>query len=267
MRLGGSTEVTALDPKPFVAALPALLVRWRALTVTDGGVVHPVTRRTHEGLRLVEGVHPHPGARYRLKVREETAPEPTAHDLAVAERLRSTDPQAVAEWERGRLSAARAARQTTVTWHTVDIGLGIDDEQRTTFSMHHDVTDIRGRIDLNTPLLPGPIDMAFDVPDWAGKTAFLRGMVEVLVRLDPSGPLPHLVAGLSHPHGRAHAEVAVRAAAGARWRGRWVRSYAGRSSASSTTSWPGCPTTSRSWRPGTRRRRIRAASPSGCWRT
>jgi hypothetical protein len=218
MRLGGSTEVTALDPKPFAAALPALLAGWRALAFTGGGVVHPVTRTTHEGLRLVEGVHPYPGARYRLKVREETAPEPTAHELAVAERLGSTDPQAVAEWERGRLAAARASGQMIVTWHTVDIGLGTDDAQRTTFSVHHDVTDIRGRIDLTTPSLPGPIDIALDVPDWAGKTAFLRGIVEVLLRLDASGPLPRLVAGLSHPRGRAHAEVAVTAAASARWR-------------------------------------------------
>src|SRR4029450_1133664 len=97
MRLGGSREVTALDPKPFAAAPAPLLAGGRGLAFTDGGVVHPVPRTTHEGFRLVGGAHPYPGARYRLKVQEETAPEPTAHDLAVAERLGSIDHPACAE--------------------------------------------------------------------------------------------------------------------------------------------------------------------------
>jgi hypothetical protein len=217
MRFGGWTEVTALDTRPYVAALPELLAGWRALTFAGDGVVHPVTKVVHQGFRLVDGTHPYPGARYRLITREETAPEPTAHDLAVAERLGSTDARAAAEWERGRLAAARASGHMVVTWHTFDIRLGTDGPQRTTFTVHHDVTDTRARIDLTTPSLPGPIDIALDVPDWAGTTAFLRGTVQVLLRVDASGPLPRMVAFVSHPRGRAHAEVDVTAAPGGRW--------------------------------------------------
>jgi hypothetical protein len=80
MRLCGSTEVTAVDMSPFLAALPMLLARWRALTFRDGVVRHPVTGAAHEGLRVVDGEHPYPGAVYRLVVRENE----TWHTFAVA---------------------------------------------------------------------------------------------------------------------------------------------------------------------------------------
>jgi hypothetical protein len=217
MRLGGRTNVVALDVGPFVAALPPLLAGWRALSFVDAGVVHPVTGESHGGLRVVDGEHPYPGAAYRLVLREESAPEPTPEEAVVARRLDDADPRAAAEWERVRVAAARAAGRMDVTWHTFDVSLGTDDAQRTTFAVHHDVTDSRARIDLTTPSKPGPIDIALEVPDWAGKTVFLRGVVEVLVRLDAARSLPHLVAGMSHPRGRAHAEVDVAAAGHDRW--------------------------------------------------
>lgn len=86
MRLSGSTEVTAVDMSPFLAALPMLLARVRALTFRDGAVRHPVTGIAHEGLRLTDGRHPQPGATYRLVVREEE----TWHTFAVA--LGTDDP-------------------------------------------------------------------------------------------------------------------------------------------------------------------------------
>jgi hypothetical protein len=217
MRLRGRTDVVALDVGPFVAALPALLADWRALTFVDAGVVHPVTGEAHEGFRVVDGVHPYPGTTYRLVLCEETAPDPTPEEMVVARRLDDADPRAAAEWERGRAAAARAAGAMKVTWHTFDVTVGNDDAQRTTFAVHHDVTDFRARIDLTTPSKPGPIDIALDVPDWGGKTAFLRGMVQVLLRLDAAESLPRLVAGMSHPRGRAHAEVDVAAAGRGRW--------------------------------------------------
>jgi hypothetical protein len=71
MRLHASTEVTAVELGPFLAALPILLAQWRALPFSDGVVRHPVTGVAHEGLRVVDGEHPYPGVVYRLVVREE----------------------------------------------------------------------------------------------------------------------------------------------------------------------------------------------------
>jgi hypothetical protein len=223
MRLAGWTEVTAVDIGPFVAALPALLAGWRALTFPDGVVRHPATGRPHAGLRLVSGVHPYPGAVYRLVLREETPPDPTDQERAVADRLNGTDALAAAEWERGRLAAARADGRMLVTWHTVVVTAGTDDPRRTTFALHHDVTDARARIDLTEPDRPGPVDVAMDVPDWAGSTGFLRGMVEVLLRADPRALPPYalgepqLIATVRHPRGRAHADVRIGGAGACRW--------------------------------------------------
>ncbi len=175
MRVRGSTEVTAVDLGPFLAALPVLLDRWRALPFQDGVVRHPVTGAAHEGLRVVEGRHPHPGAIYRLVVREDE------------------------------------------TWHTFAVALGTDDARRTTFSVHEAETDTRVRVDLTEPARPGPIDVAAEVTDFGGTSSFLRGVVEILLRVDLASGVPHLVTGLRHHRARAHADLVFAVRPGGRW--------------------------------------------------
>ncbi|AGZ45974.1 hypothetical protein AFR_38600 [Actinoplanes friuliensis DSM 7358] len=149
VRLGGRADVTAIDPGPFGAALPALLDQWRALTFADGAVLHPVSGKPHDGLRVVDGLHPRPGVAYQLMLREDHVPEPTAEEARVASRVEAADAEAAREWERGRIAAARATGRIATTWHTYAIRLETDDHTRTAFSVHHDVTGVRARVDVS----------------------------------------------------------------------------------------------------------------------
>ena len=225
VRLGGRTDVAAIDVRPFVAALPALLVQWRSLAFVDGVVRHPVTDRPHAGLRVVEGRHPDPGVAYRLMVREDDVPAPTAEEARVAARLMVADVEAAAEWERGRVAAARATGRVATTWHTYAIRLDaddadVDDRARTCFTVHHDVTGTRARVELCSP---GPVDVLLEVPDWLGSRGLLSGVVSVRLRVDadqlpPYGNgMPQLSATVTHPRGRAAADLGVAPAEPGRW--------------------------------------------------
>jgi hypothetical protein len=219
VRLGGRTEVAAVDARPFLAALPELLARWRTLTFVDGVVRHPVTDRPHAGLRVVDGQHPYPGVAYRLMLREDEVPAPTAEEAAVAARLVHADAMAATEWERGRVAAARATGRVATTWHTYAITLEADDRDRTCFTVHHEDTGTRARVELS----PGPVDVLLEVPDWLGERGLLRGVVTVAVRADPSRLPPYgneeaqLVATVTHPRGRATGDLVVTAAEPGRW--------------------------------------------------
>jgi hypothetical protein len=238
VRLGGRAEVAAIDARPFLAALPELLAGWRALVFVDGVVRHPVTGRLHGGLRVVDGRHPLPGVAYRLLLREDEVPAPTAEEAAVAARLVHADAVAATEWERGRVAAARATGRVATTWHTYVIRLEADERERTCFTVHHDGTDTRARVEVS----PGPIEVLLDVPGWLGARGLLGGVVTVRMRADPSrlppygDEEPQLVATVTHPRGRADAELAVAPVGSGRWlvttrasaRGvGWLRPFAG----------------------------------------
>lgn len=220
VRLGGRTDVAAIDVGPFVAAFPAFLARWRALDFADGIVRHPVTARPHAGLRVVDGRHPGPGTTYRLLVREEDVPAPTAEEAVVAARLVDADVEAAAEWERGRIAAARATGRVATTWHAYAITVETDDPARTCFTVHHDRTGSRARVEVCPS---GPLDVLLEVPDWLGAGGLLSGVVAVRVRVD-AGRLPpygngepQLLATVTHPRGRATADLGVAPAAPGRW--------------------------------------------------
>nr|BFE67979.1 hypothetical protein GCM10020092_012800 [Actinoplanes digitatis] len=219
VRLGGRTDVAAIDARPFVAALPPLIAQWRSLTFTDGVVLHPVTEKPHDGLRVVASLHPYPGAAYRLMLREDDVPEPTPEEALVAARLEDADTLAAAEWERGRVAVARATGRVATTWHTYAITLEADDRDRTCFTVHHDRSGTRARVEFSS----GPIDVLLQVPDWLGSHGLLSGMVSARVQID-AGWLPpyengepQLVATVTHPRGRAVAELGMARAEPGRW--------------------------------------------------
>ena len=219
VRLCGRTEVAAIDARPFLAALPELLAGWRALVFVDGVVRHPVTERAHGGLRVVDGRHPFPGVTYQLMLREDDVPAPTAEEAAVAARLVHADAKAATEWERGRIAAARATGRVATTWHTYAIRLEADVRERTCFTVRHDGSGTRARVELS----PGPAGVQLEVPDWLGARGLLSGMVTVRVQVDPSrlppygNAEPQLVAAVTHPRCRATADLAVTAAEPGRW--------------------------------------------------
>lgn len=213
VRFGGRTEVTAIDARPFVAAVPALLVRWRSLAFVDGVVRHPVTEQPHDGLRVVDGQHPHPGVAYRLMLREDDGSAPTPEEPVGAARLVDADAAAVAEGE-------TRAGQVVTTWHTYAIKLEADDPARTCCTVHHDVSDIRARIEL---VSRGSVEVRLDVPDWFGSHRLLGGTVTVRVWVDAArlppyeNAEPQLILNVTHPRGRATADLGMAPAAPGRW--------------------------------------------------
>lgn len=220
MRLSGRTEVTAVDLAPYVHALPAVLAELRALTFVDGKVRHPVTGTPHEGLQLVTGVHPCPGAVYRLVIREELVPEPTPEEAIVTERLGATDPEAARDWERGRVAAARASGQVDVKWHRLVVTLADDDARRTALDVRDEPDEARARIDVRDS---GRIDTVLELVDLAPASVLVRGAVQVLMRLEAArlppfvDQSPQLVATVSHRRVRIHVDVRFAAVAADRW--------------------------------------------------
>jgi hypothetical protein len=201
VRFGGRTEVTAIDARPFVAALPNLLVQWRSLAFVDGIVRHPVTEKPHDGLRVVDGQHPHPGVAYRLMVREDDLPAPAPEEAVDADVNAPTG-------------------EVATTWHTYVIRLDADDSERTCFRVHHDVSDIRAWIELASR---GSADVRLEVPDWLGSRGLLSGTVTVRLQVDAArlppyeNGEPQLVVTATHPCVRATADLGVAPAAPGRW--------------------------------------------------
>jgi hypothetical protein len=78
LRLCRQVHVDSLDLRPFVATLPAFLIRWRQLRFHERRGLHPATEQRWAGLQVVRGSHPYPGTVYRLVFERETVPESTA---------------------------------------------------------------------------------------------------------------------------------------------------------------------------------------------
>ncbi|NRQ48947.1 hypothetical protein [Aeromicrobium stalagmiti] len=70
MRFSTSGSFPRFDYSLLVEALPALREEWAALTFgSDGAVINPLRREPRDELRLVEGRHRAPGARYEVLMR------------------------------------------------------------------------------------------------------------------------------------------------------------------------------------------------------
>jgi hypothetical protein len=220
MRLDGQVNVTAVDTAPYVTALPGLLAELRRLTFADGVVEHPITGERHEGLRLIEGTHPYPGAVYRLVIREENPPRPPDEETVVARRFDAADPRAAADREGGRVAAARTAGRMDVRWHALLVTLASDDARRTTLRVRDEPGEVEARVDLHPTSM---VDVIVDLADLAPGSVLLRGGIQVLLRLDaarlpPYGTgSPQLVTTVRHPRGRVHGDVWFAAEPAGHW--------------------------------------------------
>ena len=223
-QVGAHTELSAIDFRPLVAALPALARRWRGLRFEQGVYVHAADGRRREGLRVERGSHPLVGTSYRLVLRSEQPPEPTEEALAELAKLKSRGVDrrmAVKNWHRRRREAAKAAGQTEVVFTTTLVELLADDRHRIRlrvqdlgsrhveeFELHRPdqleciSVDVTGRIE-GSWLTRGPI------------TAHMSVALDQLPPAEGSGP--QLVVQVLHRRAQGRAEATIRAADGGSW--------------------------------------------------
>ena len=224
VRIGAQTELSAIDFRPLVAALPALARRWRGLRFEQGVYVHAGDGRRREGLRVERGAHPLVGTSYRLVVRSEQAPELTEEELAELAKLNSkgVDHQmGVKTWHRRRLEAAKAAGQMQVVFTTTLVELLADDKDRIRLR----VQDLGARhveeLELHRPDQPERISV--DVTgrvegSWLTRGPFTAHISLALDQLPPAeGSGPQLVAEAIHRRAQGKAEARIRATDGGSW--------------------------------------------------
>jgi hypothetical protein len=77
VRARGQATVDPLDYRRVMPVVTELVGCWGDLRFDDDGAVISRSNQRREGLRVVEGVHPNPGTRYRVVIVERIAPEVT----------------------------------------------------------------------------------------------------------------------------------------------------------------------------------------------
>ncbi|HET8643155.1 MAG TPA: hypothetical protein VFM37_14560 [Pseudonocardiaceae bacterium] len=181
LRLSASTTVSAIDTRPLLAVVPALIRRWRALPFDQGCVDDRGRRR--EGLCVEFGAHPRPGTGYRLIM---TGDEPAGRFTTTLVELLADDP-----------------RRFHVRLRLLDGGEVVNVE------LEHPDRPISVLVDVTAPfagnwLTRGPLSV--------------RAKLD-LAALPPARPrAPQLTVQVSHPRARGSADGLVAATGGGRWK-------------------------------------------------
>ena len=123
MRLATSGSVRRVDITLLVGAIEALRAEWAALRFgADGALMNPVTGAPHPDLRLVEGRHRVPGARYELVTRTPVLePDPAGQREAIQTGVTETTSTAVLRTDDSRRLAVTIGDATQL-W-SVDVDM------------------------------------------------------------------------------------------------------------------------------------------------
>src|SRR5574341_74024 len=217
-RIRAQAEVNAIDLRPFIAALPVLVRRWRALRF-EQGVYIDSHGRPREGLRVERGAHPLAGTSYRVVVGVEQTTDPAEHG-AIAQ-PEPTDAEGFAQrpaFERSRQpqeSAAPAVRAETLYTTTLIDLLG-DNPGRFDVRFRDPEGSYAAEVQLHRPHRPERIIV--DVRTTIDPIEFewlTRGPIVVHVCFAPDqlppagGSTPPLIAEVRNPRGKAEAEMRV----------------------------------------------------------
>jgi hypothetical protein len=230
LRMRAQADVNAIDVRPFIAALPVLVRRWRALRF-EQGVFIDANGRPREGLRVERGSHPLPGTSYRVVVGVEQTTDPAEHgaipqpepmdakgfDQRPAFERRSRQPQ---------VSARPGGRAETLYTTTLIEILG-DDRRRLDVRLRDLEGSYAAEVQLHRPDRPERIIVdvrrTIEPIDWHW---LIGGPIAVHVcfapdQLPPAGGstpgTPPLVAEVRHPRGNAAAEMRVQGAGRGSW--------------------------------------------------
>lgn len=178
------STIEPVDVASIASVVPELIKGWDELQFDDGAVVAGAEQERREGLRIVEGVHPHVGTKYRIVMVGPVAPASATETLWV-ELLAHN-----AESLRARFDTAEASRVT------VDV-------------------------DLNRPGAPRALTCKVggrSEGNWLTRgTVTGEGRLSI-DRFPPSSRSgPQLRAEFRHPHMRAMASMRIRQRHGDNW--------------------------------------------------
>jgi hypothetical protein len=111
VRARGQATVDPVDYRAAVPVVTELIRCWGDLRFDDDGVVISRSNQRREGLRVLEGVHPNPGTRYRVVIVERIAPELTDEEKTELAKLRGSraGSDQLIEWARRRRAELEAS--------------------------------------------------------------------------------------------------------------------------------------------------------------
>jgi hypothetical protein len=196
VRLRASVASAAIDVRPFVAALPAVATRWRALRFEDGVVVTDDGTRK-EGLAVASGSHPLAGTTYRVAL---PMTEPKTVDPVDGETRRE---QMARAWGRGPSPSVS----------TCLVELAKDDARQVVIRAEDAAGVWVADVDVHHPARPDAADVAVVVHATGGWLT--RGPVEVTAHLDVGALRVDVT--VRHRHAKGRATLAVDAAVAGEW--------------------------------------------------
>jgi hypothetical protein len=132
VRVRGEAIIEPFDHQSVASVVSELVECWRELRFEDGIVVLKSSRQRRAGLRLIEGHHPEPGARYQVVIVEPVAPALSDDERAQLARLgsaRGESQAAIDEWLRRRQAELQASGRMQTKTYTVRAQLLADDDE------------------------------------------------------------------------------------------------------------------------------------------
>jgi hypothetical protein len=226
-RKTAQTVVDALDLRPYIAALPFLVRRWRALRF-EQGVYIDSHGRPREGLLVERGSHPLPGTSYRVVVGVEQSMDPAEHDATA-----KTEPMDVERFDQRQEFERRSRRPqeyaepagpAETIYSTTLIDLLGDNPRRFDVRFRDPEGGYAAEVQLHRPDRPERIvvdvSTTIDPIEWSWLTG---GPIAVHVcfvpdQLPPAGgSTPPLVAEVRNPRGKVEAEMRIQGTAGGSW--------------------------------------------------
>jgi hypothetical protein len=226
-RIRAQADVNAINLRPFIAALPVLVRRWRALRF-DQGVYIDSYGRPREGLRVERGSHPLPGTSYRVVVGMEQTTDAAEHGaIAQAEPMDANGFVERSAFERRsrqpQESAEPVGRAETLNTTTLIDLLG-DDPRRLEVRFRDPKGSYAAEVQVHRP--DRPERMIVDVRrtiepiewNWLTGGPIVVHVCFVPDQLPPAeGSTLPLVAEVRHPRWNVEAEMRVQETGGGSW--------------------------------------------------
>jgi hypothetical protein len=225
VRARDQATVNRVDYGPAMSVVMDLVRCWKHLRFDrDAAVVVPRSHQRREGLRVLEGVHPNPGTRYRVVIVERVAPEFTDEERRELTKLGAgaAGRDQMTEWARRRRAALEASGRMESKTTSLDAELLANDAETLTVrfvaaSQRHVNIDVT----VERPAAPRTVAIVVDgrlEGSWWARGAVAGTSRLSIDRLPPEGSSsPQLEADLRHRRAMGSATVRVRPGDGDTW--------------------------------------------------
>jgi hypothetical protein len=220
--------MSTVDPVDYRLAMSVAseLVRcWGDLRFDDDGVVIASSNQRREGLRVLEGFHPHPGTRYRLVIVERVPPELTDEEKTELAKLRGSRAESdqLIEWARRRRAELEASGRMEMKTISLDAEMLANDAETVsvrfvTASQPH----VNIEVTVVNPAAPRAVTLVLNGRVegnwWTGGAVTGESRLSV-DRLPPErSASPQFEANFRHRRAMGTATVRVQTSNGNRWR-------------------------------------------------